>query len=197
MKWILCILLFCASLHAELALEGFAIRYAQGNLRVLNQQKLPQEEEWIDVQTPQEMAEIITSLKVRGAPMVGIAAVLSLTQLAEQGASQQTLLEAAALLKSSRPTAVNLATYIERTLASMQKHSNFRQAVIDTAEEIYNEDSLLCQQIGLAGAQIIEEGEHILTICNTGSLTTAGIGTALGVIKTAHTQGKKNPRFCL
>jgi methylthioribose-1-phosphate isomerase len=192
MRLVFLILLFCTILNANpLVLDGFAIRYNQGNLKILNQQKLPLEEEWIDVQTPEQMVEIITSLKVRGAPMIGIAAVLSLSQLAEQGASRENIQKAAELLKHSRPTAVNLAIYIERILTAMDQQPDFRCAVIETAAAIYREDTLLCEKIGKAGADLIEPGEQILTICNTGSLATAGIGTALGVIKTAHAQGKK------
>jgi methylthioribose-1-phosphate isomerase len=192
MRYLFLILFFCATLHANpFVLDGFAIRYNQGQLSILNQQKLPHEEEWIDVHTTEQMVEIITSLKVRGAPMIGIAAALSLSQLAEQGASKETLQKAAEILKRSRPTAVNLAIYIERILAEVEKQLDFRRAVIETAAAIYHEDTYLCEKIGLAGAHLIEPEEHILTICNTGSLTTAGIGTALGVIKTAHAQGKK------
>jgi methylthioribose-1-phosphate isomerase len=189
MKFVLFISLFFTRLNADL--DGFAIRYNEGHLWVLNQQKLPHEEEWIDVKSTEEMVEIITSLKVRGAPMIGIAAVLSLSQLAEQGASREVIQQAAERLKRSRPTAVNLAIYIERILAAMEKEGDFRQAVIGTAEAIYREDVRLCNEMGIAGADLIEEGERILTVCNTGSLATAGIGTALGVIKTAHAQGKK------
>ncbi len=191
MRLIFLFTLFCTALNANLVLDGFAIRYNQGHLHVLNQQKLPHEEEWIDVQTPQQMVEIITSLKVRGAPMIGIAAVLSLSQLAERGASKEEIQKAAALLKVSRPTAVNLAIYIERMMADIEKNADYRQTVIDTAAAIYREDVTLCDNMGAAGADLIEEGEQILTICNTGSLATAGIGTALGVIRTAHAQGKK------
>ncbi|HEY5259075.1 MAG TPA: S-methyl-5-thioribose-1-phosphate isomerase [Rhabdochlamydiaceae bacterium] len=183
--------LFCTALSANSpALDGFAVRYCEGNLSILNQQKLPREEEWIDVQTPEQMVEIITSLKVRGAPLIGIAAVLSLSQMAERGASRESLQDAALLLKHSRPTAVNLATYIERVLAAMDEQEDFRAAVIETARAIYHEDVTLCENMGKAGAELIEPGERILTICNTGSLATAGIGTALGVIRTAHAQGK-------
>ncbi len=192
MRLLLLCLFFCTILNAEpLVLDGFAIRYNQGQLSVLNQQKLPREEEWIDVQTPEQMVEIITSLKVRGAPMIGIAAVLSLAQLAEREESRETIQCAAELLKHSRPTAVNLAIYIKRILTAMDQSSDFRQAVIATAAEIYHEDTTLCDHIGQAGADLIKNGEQILTICNTGSLATAGIGTALGVIKTAHAQGKQ------
>ncbi len=173
------------------SVNDFAIRYHQGDLFILNQQKLPQEEEWIDVKTPEQMVEIIISLQVRGAPMIGIAAAFSLTQLAEKGASKETLEVAAALLKKSRPTAVNLSHYIERIISAMEKNEDYRQAVIETTMAIYREDTTLCARMGEAGAALVKQEENILTICNTGSLATAGIGTALGVIKMAHEQNKK------
>jgi methylthioribose-1-phosphate isomerase len=192
MRFLFFISLLSTALHANpLNLDGFAIHYHRGDLSILNQQKLPLEEEWIDVQSPEQMVEIITSLKVRGAPMIGIAAVLSLSQMAERGESRQTIESAASLLKSSRPTAVNLAIYIERILLAMDQQPDFRSAIIETAAAIYHEDTALCERMGKAGAELIENGEQILTICNTGSLATAGIGTALGVIRTAHAQGKK------
>ncbi|MBX3718560.1 MAG: S-methyl-5-thioribose-1-phosphate isomerase [Parachlamydiales bacterium] len=191
MRLILLITVFCSALQAApIQMDSVAVRYNQGNLSILDQQKLPAEEEWIDVETTEQMVEIIRALKVRGAPLIGISAALSLSQLAERGASFNTIQDAAVQLKNSRPTAVNLAIYIERILKSMQQRSDFRQAVIETAAEIFQEDVALCERIGIAGAALIEPGERILTICNTGSLATAGLGTALGVIKTAHAQGK-------
>lgn len=156
----------------------------------MNQQKLPQEE-WIDVKTTEQMIEIITSLKVRAAPMIGIAAAFSLSQLAMQEASKESLEKAALLLKNSRPTAVNLSHYMERILTAIGQTDDYRQAVMDTALSIYEEVISLCTNVGEAGAALIEPQERILTICNTGSLATAGIGTALGVIRTAHNQHKK------
>jgi len=184
------LVLFCNT-ATSLSLDGFAIGYKHGQLRVLNQQKLPHETEWIEVHTPEQMIEIITSLKVRGAPMIGIAAAFSLSQLAEKGAAKEEIQTAAAKLKASRPTAVNLSIYIERILSAMENASDYKSAVIETAASIYQEDIDLCDRIGVAGADLVQEGEQILTICNTGSLATAGIGTALGVIKVAHSQGKK------
>ncbi len=174
-----------------LELNSMAVRYAKGKLSVLNQQKLPLEEEWLYPETPEDMVEIITSLKVRGAPLIGISAVLSLAQLAEKGEDKETIISAAHLLKNARPTAVNLATCIERVLSSMEQSPNFHEAIFDTVSNIFLEDIDLCQAMGEAGASLIEPGENILTICNTGSLATAGIGTALGVIRVAHEQGKK------
>ncbi len=172
-------------------LECTAIRYDQGSLTVLDQQKLPQEEVWIPVQSPEEMSAIIVSLKVRGAPMIGIAAVCSLAQMAEQGETRESIIQGASLLRKSRPTAVNLSIYIDRILKAMGETDDYRTAVLAQAKEIFHEDLALCQKMGEAGAALIETGERILTYCNTGSLATAGIGTALGVIKTAHAQGKK------
>jgi methylthioribose-1-phosphate isomerase len=191
MRIFILFLTLLSTMAHSLVIDGFAIHYSQGNLSILNQQKLPIEQEWIDVESAEQMAEIIHSLKVRGAPMIGIAAALSLTQLAERGASKETLERAALLLKKSRPTAVNLSIYIERILTAMNEHSDFRAAVVTTTEAIYHEDTALCESMGKAGAALIQEDERILTYCNTGSLATAGIGTALGVIKTAHAQGKK------
>jgi methylthioribose-1-phosphate isomerase len=171
----------------NLKLSSLAVQYDSGALKILDQQKLPGEEEWIDVQTPEQMVEIITSLKVRGAPMIGLAAILSLAQLAERGESPQEIEQAAYLLRKSRPTAVNLAIYIDRVLLALKDNQN----IIPVIEEIFHEDVALCEAMGIAGADLIQPEENILTICNTGSLATAGIGTAFGVIKTAHLQGKK------
>jgi methylthioribose-1-phosphate isomerase len=173
------------------ALDSLAVKYDQGLLKVLDQQKLPLVEEWIDVQTPEQMCDVIVALKVRGAPLIGIAAICSLAQMAEQGKSYEEIETAARLLRKSRPTAVNLSIFIDRVLASMAKNSDFRRAVLDEVEAIFNEDTALCKTMGEAGAALIQPGERILTYCNTGGLATAGIGTAFGVIKTAHDQGKK------
>ncbi|NNM43656.1 MAG: S-methyl-5-thioribose-1-phosphate isomerase [Chlamydiae bacterium] len=167
------------------------MQYDNGSVRVLNQQKLPAEEEWIEVETPEQMVEIITSLKVRGAPLLGIAATFSLAQLAERRESIATIEKAAHLLRASRPTAVNLAIYIDRILAIIKISSNVHEDILQAVQSIFHEDVALCEAMGEAGANLIEPEERILTICNTGSLATAGIGTALGVIKKAHEQGKK------
>jgi methylthioribose-1-phosphate isomerase len=187
-RWIsLLALLFSPIMAHALTLEGLAIRYDQGKLLVLNQQKLPGEEEWIDAQTPEDMVEIIQGLKVRGAPLIGVAAVLSIAQLVEKGASKDEIEKAAYLLRESRPTAVNLAICVDRVLAALHNDEDLLAKI----EEIFVEDVALCKAMGEHGAELIQPGENILTYCNSGGLATAGIGTAFGVIKTAHDQGKK------
>lgn len=190
-RFFISILFFSVGLSAAEPLNSLAIRYNQGNLFILNQQKLPLEEEWIDVQTPEQMVEIIASLKVRGAPLIGVAAVCALAQMAERGESRDSIEKAAALLRQARPTAVNLAICIDRVLKAMKKSSDVQRIVIQEAQDIFKEDIDLCDAMGKAGAALIQPGERILTYCNTGSLATAGIGTALGVIKTAYQQGKQ------
>lgn len=171
---------------SALQLKSLAIEYDGGELRLLNQVKLPLEEEWLVMETPEEMVEAIVSLKTRGAPMIGLSAILSLAQMAERGASMEEIREAAYLLRKSRPTAVNLMIYIDRVLETKSK-----EELLATVEKIFLEDTALCEAMAEAGAALIQDGERILTCCNTGSLATAGIGTAIGVIKKAHAQGKK------
>ena len=163
-------------------IDSLAIRYDVKRLYILNQQKLPQQEEWIEVHSPEQMAELILGLKVRGAPLIGIAAALTLAQMAENGASQEEIIRGAKILKEARPTAVNLAYCIERVLAAKDLAAE--------AYEIFIEDQNLCNSMAEIGAALIQPGERVMTYCNTGSLATAGSGTALGVIKEAHEQGK-------
>ncbi|MBT7669403.1 MAG: S-methyl-5-thioribose-1-phosphate isomerase, partial [Bdellovibrionales bacterium] len=94
-------------------------------------------------------------------------------------------------LRSARPTAVNLAAAVDRMMAAYQQSNFDHQGIIDTAWQIYQEDVELCQQMAAHGAELISDGESVLTHCNGGGLATAGIGTALGVLIYAHQQGKK------
>ncbi len=173
-----------------LSLKGLSIEYDRGTVKILDQQKLPAEEEWITVETPEQMFGIIRALKVRGAPLIGIAAIFSLAKMAEEDASADAIKDAADLLRESRPTAVNLAHYLDRILENMKGQENVHDIILTTVEEIFNEDVALCDALSEYGAALIQPGENILTYCNTGSLACAGSGTALGVIKKAHSQGK-------
>jgi methylthioribose-1-phosphate isomerase len=165
-------------------LTSLGLRYENGKLLVLDQQLLPHEEKWLCCETPDQMVEIIKALKVRGAPLIGVAAALSLGHYKEQGASEAQLRIAARKLRDSRPTAVNLMTCIDRILSEVSQ-------VTSVAEKIFEEDVELCEHMGLNGEHLINDGDHILTHCNTGGLATAGIGTALGVIRKAHEKGKR------
>jgi methylthioribose-1-phosphate isomerase len=153
----------------------------------LDQTLLPKKEVWIKIETLDQMVEAIKSLRVRGAPLIGVSASLFLAFRALKGQELKSLQSDALILKEARPTAVNLMNNIDQLL----KHFSSIDDVVTEALRIFNEDQTLCDNMSTLGAELIKSGDNILTHCNTGSLATAGSGTALGVIKKAHQQGKK------
>jgi methylthioribose-1-phosphate isomerase len=169
-------------------LRSMALRFEQGALLVLDQRLLPHEERWLECQGPAHMVELIRTLAVRGAPLIGVAAALALGHYAERGANANDLRTAAGLLREARPTAVNLMIAVDRLLAL----DAFTPANVSLdAEKIFEEDVALCEALAQRGAPLIADGDSILTHCNAGGLVTAGIGTALGVVRRAHEQGKR------
>lgn len=166
-----------------------ALRYQNQQLWVLDQQKLPSHEHWNLCNSPEEMSEMIRALQVRGAPLIGIAAALALANYAVMGASNNEIQSAAKMLKNSRPTAVNLVHCIDRQLQALDNTAD-TNSIIAVAEELFKEDAELCSNIARHGSSILEDGDNVLTHCNTGSLVTTGAGTALGIITTAHQQAK-------
>ncbi len=163
------------------------LRFENNRLFILDQQKLPGKEEWLESDSPESMAGIIRELKVRGAPLIGIAASLSLALCARKGAGKKEMRKAARQLRESRPTAVNLMAALDRMLDVL----NADGSLMEKAREIFYEDRELCENMAIHGASLVEDGDSILTHCNTGGIATAGIGTALGVITKAHRQGKR------
>lgn len=171
-------------------IESLALKYSSEGLFILDQQQLPQTEAWLKIHSVDEMIAAIKSLAVRGAPLIGVAASMALAQSALQGHGCEQLKEEAQKLYEARPTAVNLMNCIERMKLALEE-KDFQTAAVKTAFELFDEDVLLCQKIAENGAQFIQDGDGILTHCNTGALATAGVGTALGIIHLAHRQGKK------
>ncbi len=161
-----------------------------GRIHVLDQQRLPTEEIWLESKNISDMVQIIKTLKVRGAPLIGVSAALSLAHYAEQGAKADLLFEAADQLKAARPTAVNLSYCVNRVV-SRYKIENNVDALIREAELIFEEDATRSQKIAEHAAPYIRTDMRILTHCNTGGLVTTGIGTALGAIIFAHQEGKR------
>ncbi|MFZ3229721.1 MAG: S-methyl-5-thioribose-1-phosphate isomerase [Pseudobdellovibrio sp.] len=175
----------------SLALEfSFSADLKKSEFKILDQTLLPFEEKWLSVQTLEQMIEIIQSLRVRGAPLIGVSASVMLAKLAMDNKSQHQLLEAATELYESRPTAVNLMVCIDR-MRNILKNKFSIENVVQEAVAIFNEDVELCERMAEHGSVLIQDGDQILTHCNTGGLATAGVGTALGVIRKAHQQGKK------
>jgi methylthioribose-1-phosphate isomerase len=166
-----------------------SLRYKNGQLHVLDQRLLPKEEQWHVCKHADDLIELIKGLAIRGAPLIGIAASLWVGHIAEHGADKQQLSRLIGTLRISRPTAINLMNYLDR-LQDKVNQGLLGTAISDEAVAIFEEDVALCRAMSTHGAALVQTGAHILTHCNTGSLATAGVGTALGVITTAHRQGK-------
>jgi methylthioribose-1-phosphate isomerase len=130
----------------------------------------------------------IQRLSVRGAPLIGVAAALSIAALAEKGADARALRTAITRLREARPTAVNLAWAMDRLRAVLDGGGGMAD-VVHEAEAIHDQDVAACARMGELGADLVRRGEQILTHCNAGALATAGIGTAMSAIHRAHARG--------
>lgn len=166
------------------------LKFTETKFEILDQTLLPHVEKWIVIESTEQMIEAIKMLRVRGAPLIGVAAALQVAQAALQGFTKTELLKKAQALYEARPTAVNLMNCIDRMKAVIESGADKNQ-ILQAAIEIFNEDVKLCDRIASFGAELIQDGDQILTHCNTGGLATVGVGTALGVILKAHQQGKK------
>lgn len=171
------------------ARDGIGLRVVDGCVHLLDQTRLPQEELWRPMTSTQTLVEAIRALRVRGAPMIGVAAALHVACCAEAGERIDILADDIAVLRAARPTAVNLMGAMDRLAGALER--NGPAGLIATAEAIADRDVLLCEAIADHGAALIAPGERILTHCNTGALATVGIGTAAGVIRRAHEQDKR------
>ncbi len=176
-----------------------AIEWRGSSVRYIDQTKLPSEELYVETDDYRTIAEAIRALKIRGAPLIGIAAAygaaLEAARLpgADLAVFRSRLEEAFSVLLATRPTAVNLPWSIrrmKRVLDSAASTADARSALTAEAIAIHREDELMCRRIGEHGASLIRPGAGILTHCNTGVLATGGPGTAQSVITTAHRQGK-------
>jgi methylthioribose-1-phosphate isomerase len=164
-----------------------------GALRVLDQRRLPAEVATLDLRTVEEVGDAIRTLAVRGAPAIGVAAAIGLAA-ATPGASLAAVERAAAQLRATRPTAVNLGWALDRMLLvarSVADDTARGAALRAEAERIREEDVAMCRAIGDHGSEFITDGMRVLTHCNAGALATAGIGTALAPVYVAHAKGRK------
>ena len=159
----------------------------KGELFLLDQRLLPEEERWLACATVPETAEAIRNMTVRGAPAIGITAAYGMVLAAQRG---EALERAAAELAGTRPTAVNLFWAIERCREQARRDPS-PGAMLRLARRIHEEDIEGNLRIGALGAARISDGMGILTHCNAGALATGGIGTALAPIFLAHEQGRR------
>src|SRR3989440_6027447 len=181
------------------------IEWTSEGVRMLDQRLLPAEEKYLMLRSYEEVAEAIKKMVVRGAPAIGVSAAMGLAL----GASQSVGMSVADLeddftymcqvMGETRPTAVNLFWAIERMRDRFNREKGKTKSVeeikarlVEEAQKIFQEDIAANRAIGRFGADLISDGDTVLTHCNAGALATAGdYGTALGVIRAARDAGKR------
>ena len=175
--------------------------WENNELKMIDQRILPARFEFVSYRSHKDVAFAITDMVVRGAPAIGAAAAFGLALAGYESASTSTaglladLEAAAAVLKASRPTAVNLAWAVDRLMNAARSvnssSDDLRNAVLLEAQKLADEDVEINKRMAEHGAELINDGDTIIHHCNTGALATVDWGTALGVIRTAHEQGKR------
>lgn len=175
--------------------------YSTNTLRMIDQRHLPARFEIIAFSDHHQVAQAIREMVVRGAPAIGAAAGFGMalaalhSKAAERKAFLEDLQQAAQVLKAARPTAVNLAWAVDRILRVLEQSTapvnGLRELALEEAQRIADEDVEVNRRMAEYGATLIEDGDTIIHHCNTGALATVDWGTALGVIRMAHEQGKR------
>ena len=179
-----------------------AIAWRDDHIRILDQTRLPAEEMYLECRDLETVADAIRRLAVRGAPAIGIAAAMGFAFEARkvQAATREEFIAALTpvyeLLRSTRPTAVNLQWALDRMMAKARAAGavlvdELKKLLVDEACAIHAEDIENNRAMGQFGQEVAPQTATIMTICNTGALCCGGHGTALGVIRTAVAMGKK------
>ncbi|HTX93090.1 MAG TPA: S-methyl-5-thioribose-1-phosphate isomerase [Anaerolineales bacterium] len=176
---------------------------AKQELKLIDQRHLPGRFDLVACKDYRQVEKAIKDMTVRGAPAIGAAAAFGLALAACESKARQSadlladLEEAASVLRAARPTAVNLAWAVDRVMAEARKQAGgcrvdeLRKAVLSEAQDLADEDVEVNKRMAANGATLIDDGDTIIHHCNTGALAVVDWGTALGVIRTAHEQGKR------
>ena len=180
------------------------VDYINGKVVMIDQTRIPDELVSIELATPEAVAEAIKSMKVRGAPAIGVSAALGIALAARHSMTSdpqelyREVERAAQVLKGTRPTAVNLFWGIDRMVAAAQaciesgcSAHDMRESLGEFARAMVEEDEQINRQLGAHGAELLPDEGHVLTHCNAGALACVSYGTALGVIRAATEVGKR------
>ena len=177
------------------------ITWENDALRLIDQTLLPEEYKFITCRDVGTVAEAIVSLRVRGAPAIGVAAAYGVVIAAQEAIARnadfdQYVAESIQKLAQTRPTAVNLFWALDRQEKVLAKADNHapeekRDYLLKEAHEIFEDDKRICRQIGRNGAELLSSQATVLTHCNAGGLATADYGTALAVVYAAVEAGKQ------
>jgi len=182
-------------------MRGKAISWNGDYLLVLDQTKLPLSEEYLALRDTEDYVKAIRLMKVRGAPLIGIVAGYAVAQAGLNSAFsdlqdfEAKVRKAIARISATRPTAVNLYKALERMQRVLDDNilrtpREIANLLVEQAKAIHKEEIEATEKISRLGATLIPPGSEVVTICNTGELATAGLGTALGVIRQAFRQNK-------
>ncbi|MBS4015410.1 MAG: S-methyl-5-thioribose-1-phosphate isomerase [Candidatus Latescibacteria bacterium] len=180
-----------------------AIRFCNRRLIIIDQTRLPDKVYYLRLSNYQQIISAIKHLKIRGAPLIGVAAAygLALESTRKKPNLRVYLASVANRLKIARPTAVNLQWAVNQMLEIINNRTlsenELKKLLLSQAQTIDKTEQNNSYLIGANGAQLVKKNSTIITICNTGWLAAPGIGTALGIIYTAHNQGKKINVFVL
>jgi methylthioribose-1-phosphate isomerase len=181
------------------------LEWTDAGVRFLDQTRLPLEETYVVAKTYQDVADVITTMVVRGAPAIGVAAAMGVALGAKRSRAatvdelSRYVKKISEVLAATRPTAVNLFWAIQRIgdrFESLKAQPGvtveaIRAGLIDEAQKMYDEDIAACRAMGDFGASLMPDEGGVLTHCNAGALATCGYGTALGVIRSAIAEGRK------
>lgn len=177
------------------------VEWQDGKVRMIDQLRLPLEVVLLEYSDWRGVADAIKTMKIRGAPAIGAAAAFGMALAAWQNRDKERpqllaeITRAADGLAQTRPTAVNLFWAIQRmnrvaNASTLKTPQAIVNAVLAEAQHIADEDVASCKRMGRFGAELVRDGDNILTHCNTGALAVVDYGTALGVVRAAHEQGK-------
>jgi methylthioribose-1-phosphate isomerase len=170
------------------------LKWTPEGLVIINQRLLPISEQYLLLATVIEVCEAIKTLAVRGAPAIGVAAAYGVVVAARERTDLEYVRNAIDALAATRPTAVNLFYALERMRMSLDdafSSGNPVMRLLEQARAIHEEDLRICRTLSQYGAELLNDGDTVLTHCNAGGLATSGYGTALGVIYAAMEEGKK------
>jgi len=177
------------------------VQWEGGVVRLLDQTRLPDVEEYLDCRTTKDVIAAIQRLSVRGAPAIGVAGAYAVAQAAwlrvetDPAAFRAGLLPEMQAIREARPTAVNLAWAVDRLRGVLDRVDGRpvqeqKDAVLAEARKIHAEDVAACDALGRFGAELLPAAGTVLTHCNAGALATSGRGTAISVIYAARDAGK-------
>ena len=178
------------------------LEWTDNGVRFIDQTKLPTEETYVTCKTHEQVADVIRTMVVRGAPAIGVAAAMGIalavknSKAESAGDLKRDFDKACDLMGQTRPTAVNLFWAIHRMQEKFERVrirpiAQIKQDLIEESQRMHAEDIAANQAMGRHGAMLMPSEGGVLTHCNAGALATAGYGTALGVIRAAVEQGKK------